>query len=234
MKIAYVITRSDEIGGAHIHVRDLASWLESQGHEVTVLVGGNGPYIEMLKDASLSYRQLKYMKRPISPINDLRAVLELAKAFSHFQPDIVSAHSAKAGMVARIACAFKKIPCVFTAHGWSFTEGVGWPASLVFRSIETLLAPVSEAIITVCENDRTFALEKGIASSKKLRTIHNGMPEIDESSLDTSYLTDKGVPLLVMVARFEEQKDHRTLILALSCLKDLEWHLQLVRWPSFK
>lgn len=54
------------------------------------------------------------------------------------------------------------------------------------------------------------------------------MPEIDESSLDTSYLTDKGVPLLVMVARFEEQKDHRTLILALSCLKDLEWHLQLV------
>jgi len=228
MKIAYVITRADEIGGAHIHVRDLAAWLSSQGHEVLVFVGGEGPYIDLLKDASLPYIQLEFLKRPIMPLKDLKAIHELKAAISKFNPDVVSAHSAKAGLVARLACFFEGIPCIFTAHGWAFTEGVRRPASFVFRLLEKVLAPLSAAIITVCEADRVLALEKGIASSRKLHTIHNGMPRIDYSTFDDNQLSHPNIPNLVMVARFEEQKDHRTLILALSLLKDLEWNLQLV------
>jgi len=228
MKIAHVITRSSEVGGAHIHVRDLSRWLLEQGHEVKVFVGGEGAFIDVLKEASLPYTQLKYMKRPISPLNDIIAIKELANALKSFQPDIVSAHSAKAGIIARVACAITGIPCVFTAHGWSFTDGVKWPASFIFWSLEKLLAPFSKTIITVCESDRTLALDKKIARPEKIRTIHNGMPSIDLSALDTAHLPAREAPTLVMIARFEDQKDHRTLINALCSLKDLPWNLQLV------
>lgn len=228
MKIAYVITRSDEVGGAHIHVRDLCSWLQDKGHEVRVFVGGDGPFIDLLEHVSVPYIRLNYMKRPISPFNDLASIRELARNLSRFNPDIVSAHSAKAGIIARLACWIGGFPCVFTAHGWSFTDGVKWPANLIFRLLERFLAPLSEFIITVCESDRTLALEKGIASPQKIWTIHNGMPQIDVSKLNAKHLKEKDSPTLVMVARFEEQKDHRTLIQALATLKDLNWNLQLV------
>ena len=43
MRIAYVITRADSVGGASIHVRDLAAAMRDLGHEPLVLVGGEGP-----------------------------------------------------------------------------------------------------------------------------------------------------------------------------------------------
>ena len=40
MRIAYLITRSDAIGGAHIHVRDLSHTMH-RDHQVLVMVGGD-------------------------------------------------------------------------------------------------------------------------------------------------------------------------------------------------
>ena len=54
IKIAYVIPRSDEIGGAHIHVRDLAIFMRSAGHEAKVFVGGDGIYCDILKPHCLA------------------------------------------------------------------------------------------------------------------------------------------------------------------------------------
>ena len=38
MRIAYVITRADAVGGATIHVRDLARAMRDRGHDTLVLV----------------------------------------------------------------------------------------------------------------------------------------------------------------------------------------------------
>src|SRR5687767_480687 len=40
LKIAYVVTRAEPIGGVQIHVRDLAVSLRAQGHMPTILTGG--------------------------------------------------------------------------------------------------------------------------------------------------------------------------------------------------
>jgi len=40
------------------------------------------------------------------------------------KPDIVSTHTAKAGMVGRIGAFFSGIPSIFTAHGWQFADGI--------------------------------------------------------------------------------------------------------------
>ncbi|MCW8194222.1 glycosyltransferase family 4 protein [Proteobacteria bacterium 005FR1] len=230
MKIAYVITRSDEVGGAHIHVRDLSVWLRQRGHEVKVFVGGDkGAFIDILEIAAVDYRTLRHMKRPISPIDDVLAVRELAEALESFEPDVVSAHSAKAGVIARLACRRADLPCIFTAHGWSFTSGVKWPASFIYRSLEKLLAPLSRHIVTVCENDRQLALDKKVADPDKLVTIHNGMPQLPVGQgFNPGAGKSNDVPVLIMVARFEDQKDHGTLIEALATLTDLPWELQLV------
>ena len=53
MKIAYIVTRADPIGGAQIHVRDLAAAMRDRGHSVVVLVGGAGPFLDDLRARGL-------------------------------------------------------------------------------------------------------------------------------------------------------------------------------------
>ena len=49
-KIAFLVTRSDHIGGSHVHVRDLVLRLNQDGHEVKVFMGGDGPVIDNFKN----------------------------------------------------------------------------------------------------------------------------------------------------------------------------------------
>jgi len=225
LKIAYVITRSDEIGGAHIHVRDLAKWMIAQGHEVCVFVGGEGPYIDLLKTANVPFQQLKKLKRDISPYTDLIAIRELSKVISVFDPDVVSLHSAKAGLLGRFACRNLAYPVVFTAHGWSFATGISFLSRYLYRFLERIAAPMADIIITVCETDKRFALNNKVADKNTIIAIHNGMPDIDINFRATP---TNPTAKIVMVARFEKQKDHITLLKALAELKNYDWELLLV------
>jgi glycosyltransferase involved in cell wall biosynthesis len=117
------------------------------------------------------------------------------------------------------------IPVIFTAHGWAFTPGVPQRDATVYRWIERVAAPLASKIITVSEFDRQLALTRGIASSDKVVTIHNGMPDIGQELRADPARTPVR---LAMVARFEPQKDHATLFTALAGLRHEPWQLDLI------
>lgn len=225
MRLVYCITRSDTLGGAHIHVGDMAAWMRQRGHDAHVVVGGEGPYCEHLAAKGVPYTISEYLCRPIRPVADLRAVLELRHIFRQLDPDVLSLHSAKAGLVGRLASMGRATPVLFTAHGWAFTEGVSPIKAMVFRMLEWATAPLADRIITVSEYDRRLALEAGVGKPETMQTIHNAMPE-------TPNRADPGqncAPVrIAMVARLDEPKDHQTLVSALASLKNRSWLLDLV------
>src|SRR4051794_21842607 len=118
MRIAYVITRADAVGGATIHVRDLARAMRDHGHDVVVLVGGLGPVTDQLQAAGIPFRSLRHLRRPIDPLRDWLAYRELIAGLRDFRPDLVSTHTAKAGWLGRAAAARLGIPALYTPHGW--------------------------------------------------------------------------------------------------------------------
>ena len=225
MRIAYIITQSDSIGGASIHVRDLAHYFKEQGNDVWVLVGGNGPFISHLQERGILYKIIPHMVRAILPVKDVLAFKEIRKTLSELKPDIVSTHSSKAGVLGRLAARSLGIPVIFTAHGWAFTEGVSETKRFLYKHIERSMSRFSDKIITVSEYDRQLALKEKVAPEEKLVTIHNGMPDI---SPDLHADPGKEPPRIIMVARFDPPKDHATLLRALSGLKQLSWDLELV------
>jgi len=225
VKIAYLITRSDNVGGAQVHVRDLSLAMRREGHEVWVLSGGAGPFTESLAGQGTPVVSLRHLMAPIEPWRDLRAVAEVRAALRTLQPDLVSAHSSKAGVLGRLAARSLGLPTVFTAHGWSFTPGVPRASAALYRWSERLAAPLASRIITVSNFDRELAIRERVSSAHRLVTIHNGMPDVPET-----LRADAGTaPVrLAMIARFEPQKDHATLFRALAELKSLEWDLDLI------
>jgi glycosyltransferase involved in cell wall biosynthesis len=225
MNIALMVTRAEPVGGAQIHVRDLAVAAKAHGHSPTVITSGSGPFLQDLRTQQVPVVVLKHLAAPISPVRDVKALQEVHSTLRTLRPDLLATHSSKAGVLGRLVARRLQIPVVFTAHGWSFTPGIATLPAMVYRGIERLAAPLSSKIITVSEFDRQLALRARIAPADRLATVHNGTPDVP------SHLRarpDQDPVRLIMVARFEPQKDHATLLHALAGLAARPWQLDLV------
>jgi glycosyltransferase involved in cell wall biosynthesis len=224
MKIAYVVTRADPIGGVQIHIKDLAAAAQAEGHDVTVMAGGTGPFIDMLRAQGTPTVVLRHLTVPIKPLEDLRALRELRAILSDVRPDLIALHSAKASVLGRLAARSLGIPTILTAHGWTFTPGFPRLPGMVYRNIERLVGPLTRKIIAVSEFDRRLALEAGIVGADRIVTVHNGIPDVPPQLRADPARTPAR---LVMVARFSPQKDHQTLLQALDAVKSLAVSLKL-------
>jgi glycosyltransferase involved in cell wall biosynthesis len=135
----------------------------------------------------------------------------------------VAAHTAKAGFLGRVACALLGIPCVFTPHGWSIVDRASGRTNHTFKALERLGGVLGTGVITVCRDEHETGRMSGLIAQKKLFCVYNGIP-------DSSVRAKAGDDALtvVMVARFHKQKDHATLLRALSRLRGHPWRLKLV------
>jgi glycosyltransferase involved in cell wall biosynthesis len=225
LKIAYVVTRAEPVGGVQIHIRDLAVSLQAQGHAPTVLTGGGGPFVDVLRATGIPVVNLPHLTAPISPIRDLLALREIYSAVKDLRPDLIAVHSSKAGILGRLAGRSLDIPALLTAHGWNFTPGIPPIPAMMYRQIERAAGPLASRIITVSEFDRQLALEARLASDDRIVTVHNGIPDIPPHRRAQP---DRTPVRLMMVARFERQKDHPTLLRALAQLQNHSWELDLI------
>jgi glycosyltransferase involved in cell wall biosynthesis len=229
-RLLYLITKA-ELGGAQSHVADLVKGFASQ-YEVHLAAGAEGPLTEQARECSAQVHILPSLIRSVNPLSDVNAVKECIALTRRLQPDLIHAHSSKAGVVGRLAGRVTGIPTVFTAHGWGFSPGVPRLRGILALRIEKAMAPLSERIICVSDFDYKLALQYGVGNLRSLRSVHNGIrPTSTETDTGTSGqepdIRAKQPPRFIMVARFSEQKDQTTLIRALAKIED-DFHLDFV------
>jgi glycosyltransferase involved in cell wall biosynthesis len=225
MKIAHVLTRGDVLGGAQTHVRELSLELRKLGHEVTVITGAPGIFTDQLRQAEIPWLQVRNLVRPLRPHRDMAAFVQLWGVLRLLKPDLVCAHTAKAGSLGRAVARLHNIPSVFTPHGWSMFDRTSLQWNPLFCWAECLAGRLGTRVINVCEFEREFARQWRVCPANALEVVHNG---IAETLLTRVRSIDTQPPLIVMVARFASQKDHTTLLQALSGLLYMEWSLLLV------
>jgi glycosyltransferase involved in cell wall biosynthesis len=225
VKIVYVLTQSNDIGGASVHLLDLASAVQAQGHEVVILAGGDGIFHARARQIGLKTEALQHLVREISPWHDLQCVPELYKAFKRHKPDLVHLHSTKAGVTGRLVARLLGLPVIFTVHGWAFTDGVSARQAALYCHIEKFMARFASRIIAVSDYDRQLALNAGVGTPALITTIHNGMPSVAVAAQPAK---QNAVPRIIMVARFDAPKNQNDLLLALQTIKDQPWQLELV------
>jgi glycosyltransferase involved in cell wall biosynthesis len=225
VRILYVVTRADAVGGASIHVRDMAREMIARGHAVLVMTGGQGPVTNLLQAAGVPYRPLRSLRRSIHPVRDFLAARELAAAVREFAPDIMSVHTAKAGWIGRAVAARLGIPSVYTPHGWPIGDRMGPRAGVLFEWAERVASHWTSAIVCVCEGERNLALHKRLAQADRLHVIYNGVHDIPAGlRADVTAVP----PRIVSVARLEAPKDPVTLLRALENIRAQPWELDLV------
>lgn len=223
MKIGLIITKS-EAGGAQSHVLELIDGLLKSGHEPVLATGDEGWLTQQGRARSVAVTVIPDLIHPIRPVQDSRACRQIKQWLLREQPDLLHAHSSKAGLLGRISAWMVGIPSVFTAHGWAFTGGATAARKLVTVPSEWLAARTGGDIICVSRYDRDLAQRYAIASEARLHTVWNGIEDAEMRAAPGSGAR----PVVTMVARFAAQKDHATLLRAIAMIGDVPCRLRLV------
>jgi glycosyltransferase involved in cell wall biosynthesis len=215
MKILYAVTGA-EYGGAVVHVVGLMRADVKLGHTVGLISAPEPRLMSEAKSFGVQFFPNRFFIRRVKLLNDIRSIWPVFQAIRRFKPDIISAHSTKAGFAVRLCGALLGKPVIFTAHGWAFTEGRKPWKRKVLVLLERLAAKVTEKIICVSRHDIDLAIKFKVVSTGKLVLIHNGVepsPFLKADSQDIKHELNIGkVPVLTMVGRLVSQKDPLTFL----------------------
>ena len=156
--VVRIITRLN-IGGPSIQATRLSSALDVHGFSTTLIHGrlgdGEGDMSYLIGPGAHTY--LDSLRRPLSPMADLRALLRIYRELKVARPMIVHTHMAKAGMLGRVAAAWYNLTrggaprakVIHTYHG-HVLEGYFSPlVTGLFITLERMLARVSDVIIAI-------------------------------------------------------------------------------------
>jgi glycosyltransferase involved in cell wall biosynthesis len=221
MKVLYIITRSDR-GGGQVALLDLLANLPP-GIEPVVAAGEEGFLSETCAQRGTPFRLVHGLVAPISPLRDCSALARLIRLIRVEKPGLIHAHTSKAGILGRIAAWLTRTPIIFTAHTWSFDEGVPSLRRTVAIPLEKFAALLGGRIITVSDANTNKALRHRIAPKQRMIRIWNGVPDSELRARPGS----RDQITMISVARMVPQKDYELLLRSLVGVEG-NWRLQLV------
>jgi glycosyltransferase involved in cell wall biosynthesis len=210
-------------GGVGRHVRDLERGLGDLGFDVVRCSPEDSPEVR----TQANHRHLD-MQRAIAPRADLAAVTSLGRVIDEVRPDVVHAHSSKAGAICRIArLAHPRIPLVYSPHLYAFAGYFKRSAERhAYRAFECVLAPAASRVVCVCEDEARLA--RSIGPQSRVRVVYNGVPPADEGPIESrvAQLRDKG-PIVGTLTLLHPRKGLRTLIDAVPLMLEGHPHTQV-------
>jgi glycosyltransferase involved in cell wall biosynthesis len=166
-------------GGTAHWINTLVRGLRHEGINVFLAAGEVG--INEREDSTfgeLGGIRIAGLGRSISPVSDLKAFLNTRQTVKKLGPEILCTHTAKAGVVGRVAAITlgqKRPYLVHTVHGHLLYGYFSpWKTQLVIL-MERFLARRTDVIIAAGENVRDELLAKGIGQRDQYVVIRPGV-----------------------------------------------------------
>lgn len=215
--VLHVITKGD-VGGAQTHVRTLCkALLATRRVQQLVAIGGGEPHSPLalaLLEEGICVLSLPALGNRSSPAALWGAVCALKSHLRTHHIDLLHAHSAAAGVAARIAGALARVPVVYTVHGFAFKPGARWSRRVPAWLVESALAPLTRQLVCVSNHEARLARFLPIARNR-IAVVPNGVDDCTERARP-----ERPAPRIAMVARLAEPKRPDLLLHALAQVRD--------------
>jgi glycosyltransferase involved in cell wall biosynthesis len=227
LRVLHVITRLI-VGGAQENTLLTAIGQGRLGMEVTLLAGPDpGPEGDLhlaARKGGVTLHILPRLVRPIRPLNDVVALLQIYRFIKRGGYDVVHTHSSKAGILGRIAARLAGVETiVHTLHGLAFHPyQAAWKNALYIR-LKRSVAPLSDLIIGVSQKTIDGALAAGIGRPQQYVKVFSGMelqPFLEIGSRMTAaearrrLSIPEGAPVVGKIARLFPLKGHDAFLQA--------------------
>lgn len=209
-------------GGVDKYIQMLLKYLDKDKFE-NILVCSQDFDRSNYEELVVVFEQIP-MQREIG-VKDLKAIRNVRKLIKKYSPDIVYAHSSKAGAIARIADIGLKNHCIYNPHGWAFNMKISRIKQTLYVLIERIASLFCEKIICISDAEKESALQNKICKADKLQVIYNGV-DIDAYENGPHGMikrSDVGIPedafVIGMVGRISRQKAPDIFVRAAKLIK---------------
>ncbi|NYE16888.1 glycosyltransferase [Actinomadura citrea] len=207
LRVATVITRFN--GGAGQVALNGALALPDGGYERTIVTGGvgmdstasstgngvlcgdeavanaaAGDLTRQAHAAGMEIVQVGPLVPQVSPRDDLAALRTLTRVLAEGRYDVVHTHSAKGGVLGRIAAARAGVPrIVHTWHGFPFNEFQSRARRHLYIGLERIAARRTDAFLAIGSETVTTALRLGLTTPERVRL---SWPAVDVDAYATA------------------------------------------------
>lgn len=164
------------------------------------------------------------MAHDIEPSSDIKVERTLRRIIKQLKPDIVYAHSSKAGAFARIADLGLNNKVIYNPHGWAFNMQQSVKKKEMYKWVEKISAHFCDKIVCISDAEKESALREKICNPNKLQVIYNGIDLQEIEKADPMSRTQLGIPedafIVGMVGRLSKQKAPDTFVKAAKLIKE--------------
>jgi glycosyltransferase involved in cell wall biosynthesis len=231
IQVAQIVTRC--IAGAGGVALRGALQLDPSRYQVTMVTGEGGPLTERAAAGGIRVVIEPLLVSPISPWEDSRAFWQLRQICEHEGFDVVHTHSAKAGVLGRLAAHRAGVPAiVHTYHGFPFHQFQSPLRRNGYVAIERRLARITDMVLAVGTGVATEALRRGLARPSALRTV---APVVDSRCVRRDVHTraaarrllglDDNALVVGTVGRVDYQKAPEHLVEAAALMRHTDAHV---------
>ncbi len=196
--IVHIITRL-EPGGSSANTADSCA-AQAAENDVVLISGPHKDSASLLAGlpGEVNYVEVPALRRELSPLRDLSALLELRRELRRLAPDIVHTHTSKAGALGRAAAFLaggRRPVVIHTPHGHLLYGYYGPLKTAFFRLVERLLARFTDYLVALTPGEMRESLAAGIGRPAQWRVVHSGVrldpPSFPASKRDLGIAADE-------------------------------------------
>ena len=179
VRVMRIIARMN-VGGPAVQVSGLMRGLDASVFEHELVTGycaaDEADYLEKVATDVKAIR-IDGLGRSIKPRADLTALFAIIKEIRRFKPDVIHTHTAKAGVVGRIASILSghKSIRVHTFHGHLLNGYFGSGKTKLVILVEKVLARFTDQLLAVGSKVKNDLLAVGIGNQNKFDVMPPGL-----------------------------------------------------------
>ena len=216
-----VLHVAEAAGGVERYLQTLFKYSDKEQVENILVCSQNYDY-EKFKRLADRVIVLK-MAHQINPSSDIKVEKALRRIIKQLKPDIVYAHSSKAGALARIADLGLKNRVIYNPHGWAFNMQQSAKKKEMYKWVEKISAHFCDKIVCISDAEKESALREKICKPSKLQVIYNGVDLEEIKNKVPKTRKELHIPedafVVGMVGRLSKQKAPDVFVKAAKLIK---------------
>lgn len=220
IKILHVL---HAVGGVDVYLRLISKAINPDKFQLIVIHGCSDTELPYYDKHGNILREYKIpVDREINLIKDLQSIYQLIKIIKKEKPDVIHAHSAKGGIIARAAALFFSVNVLYTPHAFSYLSAESNIKKNLFLWIEKLFKFPNVKVLATSQSEADRAInEVGFKKEKALIFENCIFPVLEvqknnplDFKLPTRFISSVGRPsyqknIEVMVEVFRKVNEKR-------------------------
>lgn len=216
IKVMHIQLFSHMTGVQRVAYDEMKTVLTTTSHiEYYLMCQSKGVLTKKCDELGVVFFENKWLRRNISIIYDIAALLRAVIVILKVKPNVVHTHSSKTGIIGRLAAFMCRTPTIIhTVHGFAFPAAKNAIRKNFYIVCEILVGLITDRLIVLSGSDFQIATQTLRMRESKIMLLKNAIDQNLYNSLNRSSKTGGGVFKFAVIGRLAEQKNQSLLVKA--------------------